>query len=99
MGRRRFLPQCHRFPGASCMQLRDQLREGLFTTLIPLPADRWPDDDANLFQLGLDSMRVMRLLVFIEQRLKVVVPDEEVTPESIGTVNGLLRLIESHRGR
>jgi acyl carrier protein len=81
------------------MQLRDQLREGLFTTLLPLPPERWPDDDANLFQLGLDSMRVMRLLVFIEQKLKVVLPDEEVTPESIGTVGALLRLIESHRGR
>jgi acyl carrier protein len=81
------------------MSVREQLREGLFTTLIPLPPDRWPDDDANLFQIGLDSLRVMRLLVFIEQRLKVAIPDEEVTPESIGTVSALLRLIESHRGR
>lgn len=80
------------------MQLRDQLREGLFTTLIPLPPEQWPDDDANLFQLGLDSLRVMRLLVFIEQHLKVVLPDDEITPENIGSVRSLLRLIEAHRG-
>jgi acyl carrier protein len=81
------------------MDLRTQLREGLFTTFIPLPPERWPDDDANLFQLGLDSLRVMRLLVFIEQRLGVTLPDEAITPESIGTVRALLALIESHRGK
>jgi acyl carrier protein len=78
------------------MQLRDQLRQGLFTALIPLPPERWPDDDANLFNLGLDSLRVMRLLVFIEQKLGVVLPDAEITPETIGSVSALRQLIEKH---
>jgi acyl carrier protein len=79
------------------MDVRDRLREGLFTTLLPLPPDRWPDDDADLFELGLDSLRVMRLLVFIEEKLGVVLPDHDITPESIRSVRGLLDLIQRHR--
>jgi D-alanine--poly(phosphoribitol) ligase subunit 2 len=79
------------------MELRDRLREGLFATLLSLPRERWPDDDANLFDLGLDSLRVMRLLVFIEQELGVLLPDSEITPETIGSVRSLLQLIETHR--
>ncbi len=79
------------------MDLRNQLREVLFKTLIPLPPERWPDDDANLIELGLDSLRVMRLLVFIEEKLGVVLPDHEITSESIGSVRALVGLVEQHR--
>ncbi len=79
------------------MAVRDRLREGLFGNLLALPADRWPDDDANLFDMGLDSLRVMRLLVFIEQQLGVNLPDSEITPESIGSVRSLLQFIGAHR--
>ena len=79
------------------MDLGARLREGLFTHLLPLPRDQWPDDDANLFDLGLDSLRVMRMLVFIEQDLGVVLPDSAITPETIGSVRALISLIEAHR--
>jgi acyl carrier protein len=81
------------------MDLRNCLREGLFTGLLSLPRENWPDDDTNLFGLGLDSLRVMRLLVFVEQDLGVVLPDEAITPETIGSVRALLRPIEAHQRR
>jgi acyl carrier protein len=80
------------------MDLRNQLRQALFQTFLPLPPDQWPDDDADLLQLGLDSFRTMRMLVFIEDRLGVTLPDHEITPESIGSVRALIGLIERHRG-
>ena len=79
------------------MDLGARLREGLFTRLLSLPRDQWPNDDANLFDVGLDSLRVMRMLVFIEQDLGVDLPDSAITPESISSVRALISLIEAHR--
>lgn len=79
------------------MNVRDTLRDYLFGTLIPTPAAAWPGDDADLFEAGMDSLRVMQLLVFVEDKLGVNLPDHEVTPERIGTVSALVGWIESHR--
>jgi acyl carrier protein len=79
------------------MNTADRIRQYLFGTLIPTPAGSWPGDDADLFEQGLDSLRVMQLLVFIEQQLGVKLPDEEITPERISTVASLTELVDVHR--
>jgi acyl carrier protein len=79
------------------MDNREQVRDFLFETLIPTPADRRPADGADLFELGLDSLRVMRLLNFLEERFKTTIPDDEVTPERIGSVDALVTLVEEFR--
>ncbi len=79
------------------MAIREQLRLYLFETLLPMPPDRWPTDEADLFRCGLDSLRVMRLLNHIEERFRVTIPDEEVTSERIGSVNALVALVEAFR--
>lgn len=78
------------------METRQQLRQHLFETLIPTPAGAWPADNVDLLELGLDSLRVMQLLVFIEERLGINLPDHEVTPERIGSVDALVEWIDSH---
>lgn len=79
------------------MNTREVLRNHLFGNLIPTPQERWPGDEADLFDAGLDSLRVMQLLVFIEDRLGVMLPDHEVTPERIGTLKSLVEWTDSHR--
>ncbi|MFQ5428706.1 MAG: acyl carrier protein [Phycisphaerae bacterium] len=79
------------------MDARQQLRRYLFETLIPMEKSAWPDDGDNLFDLGMDSLRLMQMLVFVEEKMKVTLPDHEVTPERIGTVNALVEWIESRR--
>jgi acyl carrier protein len=79
------------------MNTAQQIQTYLFGTLIPTRAGAWPDENADLFELGLDSLRVMQLLVFIEQRLGVKVPDEEITPERISTVANITELVDVHR--
>lgn len=81
------------------MTTREKLRTYLFSTLLPRPATAWPADDADLLALGMDSLRIMQLLVFVEQHLGVRLPDHEVTPERIETVAALVDWIDSHRGR
>jgi acyl carrier protein len=79
------------------MDVRQDLRQYLFAELLPQPKDEWPDDRQDLFDLGLDSLRIMRLLVAIEERLKVAIPDHEITPERLATVDSLVELITQHQ--
>jgi acyl carrier protein len=79
------------------MQVRDAVRKYLFETLLLCPVEPWPADDANLFEHGLDSLRVMRLLVFVEEQLGVHLPNHEITRQRLGTIQALVEWIEQHR--
>ena len=76
---------------------RDRLRDYLFGTLIPMPAAAWPADETDLLDHGLDSLRIMQLLVFVERELGIALPDHEVTPERVGSVQSLVAWIDEHR--
>ncbi|MBK8267506.1 MAG: acyl carrier protein [Planctomycetes bacterium] len=76
---------------------REQLRDYLFGTLMPTDRGAWPADEASLFDHGMDSLRLMQMLVYVEETLKVRLPDEEVTPERIESVNSLVEWIDSRR--
>lgn len=47
----------------------------------------------------LDSMAVAGLLTEIEDRLGIVIEDDEVDGEMLGTYGGLLGFVEAKRGR
>lgn len=81
------------------MDLREALRTYLFATLIPMEKGAWPSDDADLFDAGMDSLRLMQLLVFVEEKWKMKLPDSEVTPERIESINALVAWFESHLTR
>lgn len=76
---------------------RDKIRGHVFGTLLPTPADTRPADDANLFDLGLDSLRLMQLLVYIEQSVGVNLPDHEMTPERVESIDAIMVWIAEHR--
>ncbi len=83
----------------SSMNLREELRTYLFATLIPMDKSVWPSDEADLFDAGMDSLRLMQLLVFAEEEWKMQLPDHEVTPERIESINALVAWFESRRDR
>ena len=58
--------------------------------------DQFSYDD-DLFDAGLDSMGIMRLLIFIEERFNVSLPDDELEPENLQTINKLLAWIQHHQ--
>lgn len=65
------------------------LHEFIFQELIFSPdADNF-SDDGDLIEAGLDSMAIMRLVIFIEERFGVTLPDNEVEPENIQTIRAL----------
>jgi len=79
------------------MERTQRVREYVFGALLPTPEADRPGNDANLFDLGLDSLRLMKLLVFVEEAIDVVLPDHEVTPERVETIDALMAWVDEHR--
>lgn len=51
--------------------------------------------DTDLFVAGLDSIALLMLLLFIEKRYAVTVPDETITEETIRSVKNCAELVYS----
>ena len=73
------------------------LKQTIFQELIFVddPDAFGPDDD--LLEAGLDSMAIMRLVLFVEDEFGVVLPDDELTPDNLRTLNRLEAWIKRHR--
>ena len=52
--------------------------------------------DDDVFDAGFDSMSLSRLLVFIEERFGVVIPDEDVVIDDIATLNSMARFVATY---
>ena len=58
--------------------------------------DAFGDDD-DLLEAGLDSMGLMRLILFAEKEFGVTLPDTEIEPANVGSLNALEEWIEKAR--
>ena len=56
-----------------------------------------PDED--LFAAGFDSMSLSRILVFVEERFGVVIPDEDVVIDQVATLDGLTSFVSGYLAR
>ncbi len=56
-------------------------------------------DDESLFETGvIDSLGVLKLVSFLEERFGVQIQDEELIPENFETVNKIIGFMESKTG-
>ena len=78
-------------------EVKDLLTAGL--RLDVSPADIL--DDAPIFGegLGLDSIDALELVVLVEERFQVAIPDEDVGRRAFASVNALVEFIMSERAR
>ena len=53
-------------------------------------------EDEDLFEAGFDSMSLSRLLVFIEDRFGVSIPDEDVVIDDITTLTALTAFVAGY---
>ncbi|HHH13062.1 MAG TPA: acyl carrier protein [Thiolapillus brandeum] len=58
--------------------------------------DAFGDDD-DLLEAGLDSLGIMRLIMFAEREFDVTLPDTDIEPDTVRTLNSLTSWIEAHR--
>jgi len=77
--------------------MKDKLRDFIFNELVFVSdPDRFGDDE-DLLDAGLDSMGIMRLTMFIESRFQVTLPDEEIEPENLRSLNALEQWVLRHQ--
>jgi acyl carrier protein len=59
------------------------------------PKDIQPDDD--LFGSGiLDSLGILQLVMFIDERFSISVPDEDLVFENFSSISAITKYIEEH---
>lgn len=81
----------------------DRTLRSVLQDCLGLSAERVARFDENTGLFGhlpeLDSMAVAGLLTEIEDRLHIVIEDDEVDGEMLATYGGLLEFVEAKRGR
>jgi acyl carrier protein len=79
------------------VEVKALLVEGLRLDRTP---EEIPDDDPIFGEgLGLDSIDALELVVLVEERFHVTIPDEEVGQRAFASVNALVDFIEAERPR
>jgi acyl carrier protein len=75
------------------------VKELLTTGLrLDVPVDEIPDDSPIFGEgLGLDSIDALELVVLVEERFHVAIPDEEVGRRAFASVNALVDFILGER--
>jgi acyl carrier protein len=77
--------------------MKKKLRDFIFSEIIFIPEPNQFSDDDNLIQAGLDSMGIMRLVMYIEDQFGVALPDAEIDPDNLHSFNALERWVCRHK--
>lgn len=77
--------------------MNNVLKQFIFKELVHVVDEPSFSDDDDLLEAGLDSMGIMRLVLFIEEKFGITLPDEEIEPDNIRTINRIAAWIERHR--
>lgn len=56
--------------------------------------DRPLASEDELVALGIDSLRLVELIIGLEESLNIVIPDDEMTAENFSTVGSVSSLVE-----
>jgi len=51
------------------------------------------ETDTDLFESGFDSFSLIKLIVFIEKKYRIQIPDEKITEENFRNINSLSELV------
>jgi len=77
--------------------MKKKLRDFIFQELIFVANPEQFGDEDDLLEAGLDSMGIMRLIMFIEEQYGITLPDTEIEPDNVQTFNALEQWIVRHQ--
>ncbi|WP_022947430.1 acyl carrier protein [Methylohalobius crimeensis] len=77
--------------------IQSRLREFVLGELVYCDDPENFGDQADLLEAGLDSLGIMRLIMFAEREFDVTLPDADIEPDTVRTLDALTRWIETHR--
>jgi acyl carrier protein len=81
------------------MSVVDDVREFLRTDLKVRQVDHVDPDDRLVDRGVIDSIELMQLTAFIEQKYGIVVDDPEVVPDNLGSLTAIERFVQRKLGR
>ena len=70
------------------VELLDFLRSTILAEGVPV------DESALLSELGVDSVSLVELLLFVERRFGVVIPERELTAKNLATIAALSNCVQ-----
>ncbi len=74
--------------------MKEKIKKFIFDELIYLENPGGFGDEDDLLEAGLDSMGIMRLIMFAEKEFGVTLPDTEIEPDNVRSLNALERWIQ-----
>ena len=67
------------------------LHDHIIAEILLRKAPLAPDED--VFEAGFDSMSLTRVLVFVEQRFGVLIPEQDVVIDEVSTLEKMARFV------
>ncbi len=77
--------------------MKKELKDFIFRELVHVSDVAEFSDEDDLLEAGLDSMGIMRLVLFIEEKFGITLPDEEIEPDNIQSISRISQWIERNR--
>ncbi len=73
----------------------EKLEKVLLTEIAADSGKKSLDSDEDLLEHGmLDSMGIMKLIIYLEETFSIKVEDEEIIPDNFQTLNSMVRYLE-----
>ena len=77
--------------------MQQKLKFFIFQELVFIDDPSSFTENDDLLAAGLDSMGIMRLVLFVEETFGVTLPDDEIEPENLQTLSRLYDWIKRHQ--
>jgi acyl carrier protein len=74
-----------------------QIKNFITSELMPYLGNSINFDNFNLLANGLDSLKIMLLINFIEKTFNVTIDNEDSLPENFATLSDIIKLLESKK--